>query len=478
MGYTEQFGCCLERALQSVERLESKYHLYNTTKECDAYLDPPLRNGTLFIHAVINFYMDEMENKTVCEEEDLCRQGTQKWYMAYVTFWTLALIIGIIGNILVCVAFLQSAVLRKTITNYFVTSLAISDLLVVIFIIPLKIHTALHNQEFCAPLIFCQTFYTSDVTFFAASITNLFIISIDRYIAIVRPYDYRDFLTPRRAKTGIILIWVYSAIWGLLVHFNPETNGFDAIFVKNLTCDANNQLFYRIQYVMVFYIPSFFMCFIYIKIMRISRTHARHIDARRNSLVGIGARRAEVCTFFPNANYFINHKLELRATKVVFVVYGTFLMCWLPLVFMSTFHYLTQAKVASTVVYSIVAEILPVTNSLLNPFIYGILHRDFKRSLRRMMSNLMLEYQMIGSLLRRRSSQSTRSYDASSQGTNPNVDDASGDYEINQNKPAGEQGSEIEYEINQNGKRIEQDSPVNIDVGATENRINVVVAET
>ena len=53
----------------------------------------------------------------------------------------------------------------------------------------------------------------------------------------------------------------------------------------------------------------------------------------------------------------------------------------------------------------------------------------------------MLEYQMIGSLLRR-SSQSTKSYDASSQGTNPNIDDASADYEINQNK-VGDQGNEV-----------------------------------
>lgn len=433
MQYPEAFGCCLERSLHVVEEIDDIHHLYNITKDCNAHLDPPL-NGSDFIASVVFFYMHEMANQTVChQEDDFCSRPTTSWHVVYVVFWTLVLIFGIIGNILVCFAFLQSAMLRKTITNYFVTSLALSDLFVVCFIVPLKIHFALHNQEFCAPLVFCQALYTSDVTFFTASITNLFVISIDRYIAIVRPYDYRDILTPRRCKALIVSIWLYSALWGVMVHFNPNSTGFDAIFLEQKTCGANNQLFYRISYVMVFYIPSAIMLFIYVKIMRISRTHARHIDARRNSIVGIQQRRKKLSSFFPNANYFLNHKLEVRATKVVLVVYGTFLTCWLPLVFINTFHDLLSTKIGSNrILFSVVSEILPISNSLLNPFIYGILHRDFKRSLKRIFNTLMLEYQLIGSLLHiRRSSQTTKTFDPdmSSQGTHNHVEDASGDYE-------------------------------------------------
>ena len=196
--------------------------------------DDPTRRRKLYlecerpVNMCVDFYMHQMENETVCphDGEDFCRFPTRTWYMIYVSFWTLVLIIGIIGNVLVCFAFLQSVMLRKTITNYFVTSLAVSDLLVVLFIVPLKIHFALHNHEFCAPLVFCQTLYTCDFTFFAASITNLFVISIDRYIAIVRPYNYRDYLTPRRAKALIVSIWLYSGCWGLMVHFNPTTMQF------------------------------------------------------------------------------------------------------------------------------------------------------------------------------------------------------------------------------------------------------------
>merc|ERR1712007_187920 len=104
--------------------------------------------------------------------------------------------------------------------------------------------------------------------------------------------------------------------------------------------------------------------------------------------MGMQKQKKKLSSFFPNANYFLNHKLELRATKVVFVVYGTFLTCWLPLVFINTFHDLLSVKGFSPVVYSLVSEVLPIFNSLLNPFIYGILHRDFKRSLKRIMKSI------------------------------------------------------------------------------------------
>ena len=64
MDHMESFGCCLEQALHKIDAIEDKYHLYNTTKECNVYLDPPL-NGTDFISAVVYFYMHEMENATV-----------------------------------------------------------------------------------------------------------------------------------------------------------------------------------------------------------------------------------------------------------------------------------------------------------------------------------------------------------------------------------------------------------------------------
>ena len=65
-------------------------------------------------------------------------------------------------------------------------------------------------------------------------------------------YEYRDILTPKRCKLLIVCKWVYAVVWGVMVHFNPDTMTFDAVNIRGKECGGNNQMFNRVSYVMVF----------------------------------------------------------------------------------------------------------------------------------------------------------------------------------------------------------------------------------
>jgi len=363
-------------------------HLYNSTLHCGLHLNESLQKED-HIGRTLNILIYKLENLTAECEENVCLQKTMGWYNLYVIFWLVALVFGLMGNVLVIVAFIQTKTLRKSVTNFFVTSLAVSDLLVVVFIMPIKIHQALHNQGFCTSLEVCKIYYTTDVTFFVASITNLFAVTVDRYIAITMPYRYQKIMKPYRAKMIIALVWIYGVIWGLLVNYNPNTKQFDAVYTSKHECLIRDKdIFYAVNYVLVFFVPSFIMLLLYIIILRISISHAKHID--ETSLTRRGSNDSNKL-FQSSAKFFSARRLELRATKLVCIVYGTFIVCWLPLTVLTLSHITQSLSNIPSLPYIVFGEMLPLINSTLNPFIYGLLHRDFKKALKRILGITYLE---------------------------------------------------------------------------------------
>lgn len=116
----------------------------------------------------------------------------------------------IVGNLLVVMAVFASAKLR-TVTNFIIVSLAVSDLLVGLAVLPYSI--TLEVLEFWIfGELWCQMWLAVDVWLCTASILNLCAISIDRYLAITRPVHYRTIMSNFRVKLLIAVVWVLSFI--------------------------------------------------------------------------------------------------------------------------------------------------------------------------------------------------------------------------------------------------------------------------
>ncbi|OQR70152.1 octopamine receptor 1-like [Tropilaelaps mercedesae] len=103
------------------------------------------------------------------------------------------------GNLLIIAAVLASNKLR-TVTNYFVISLAVADLLVGLTVMPYSITLEVF-QAWPFGGHFCKIWLAVDVWLCTSSILNLCAISVDRYLAITRPMKYRSVnLTPVEAR--------------------------------------------------------------------------------------------------------------------------------------------------------------------------------------------------------------------------------------------------------------------------------------
>ncbi|TMS36099.1 hypothetical protein L596_003354 [Steinernema carpocapsae] len=174
------------------------------------------------------------------------------------------------GNILV----ILSVVLYKrmrTFTNILLTSLASADLLVGIWVMPLALIDLLHSHKWPFGKFLCQVWATSDVMLCTASILNLCMISLDRYMAITSPLKYP------RTRSKSMAFGLLSSVWGLsLIVCSPPwlVPGWGQ-FAKNVDdafyCDYSLSVPYRIYSALgSFYIPLLVMLSVYFKIFRVA----------------------------------------------------------------------------------------------------------------------------------------------------------------------------------------------------------------
>ncbi|XP_033609941.1 octopamine receptor beta-3R-like [Cryptotermes secundus] len=126
------------------------------------------------------------------------------------------IIAAVLGNALVIISVVRHRKLR-IITNYYVVSLALADLLVALCAMTFNASVELTGGTWLFGYVMCDVWNSLDVYFSTASILHLCCISVDRYYAIVRPLEYPITMTHRTVCFMIANVWMLPA----LISFTP-----------------------------------------------------------------------------------------------------------------------------------------------------------------------------------------------------------------------------------------------------------------
>ncbi|KAH8404627.1 hypothetical protein KR215_005083 [Drosophila sulfurigaster] len=123
---------------------------------------------------------------------------------------------AVLGNALVIISVQRNRKLR-VITNYFVVSLAMADMLVALCAMTFNASVELSGGKWMFGPFMCNVYNSLDVYFSTASILHLCCISVDRYYAIVRPLEYPLNMTHRTVCFMLANVWILPA----LISFTP-----------------------------------------------------------------------------------------------------------------------------------------------------------------------------------------------------------------------------------------------------------------
>lgn len=132
--------------------------------------------------------------------------------------------ITVFGNILVILAVLRTRTLRQMTCNYYIVSLAVSDLLLGICVLPFSSVSEV-LQYWIFPSFFCVIWLSTDVLSCTASILNLLCISVDRYLAISRPLQYYKYSSPKFVFIMIAAAWLLSILISVAPVFGFDQSG-------------------------------------------------------------------------------------------------------------------------------------------------------------------------------------------------------------------------------------------------------------
>ena len=285
------------------------------------------------------------------------------------------MLVILFGNALTIAAVIKEDSLRK-VGNSFIVSLAVTDILMAVLVIPLFTidsiaHTSLGN-------ILCVIIASSDLMFGTASILNISIISIDRYIAITDPLHYATRMTTKVAGSMICFVWTISGLISYLPIIINEILNARRIHMVDRSCyfDLVNPTI--VVFVMIsLFVPTLMMLSAYGMIFRVARKHEAQICQRADisNNLNIGQKVKQPTSL----------QRSHKAAKTLGLVITIFLICWMPNIAF-TFLSLVSPNIAEPT--SPIWEIVPwmaYSNSMFNPLIYAVCNRSFRMAFKKML---------------------------------------------------------------------------------------------
>lgn len=293
---------------------------------------------------------------------------------AKVATYIVLLIASVIGNFIVIRVFTTGPRMRTEV-NFLIINVAVADVLVAIVNMPMMVRYFVRSANGLPPVWFGGTlgqFWCKCDSFVSGisqicCILSMTAIAFNRYIAIMFPL--KSSLNANKTKLVILLIWFSSCaitsptLYSMRVKKVYEeyhcledwTPAFDNIKTPKYYTLALFILMYAIPLTLIIYLYS---CVIH-------KVWIRHVPGN-----------------FTQANQRLEDVSKRRVLKMLITVVIAFAVCWLPFhiyLMMVNFYYgINSCDISPTVLF--VGLLLGHSNSAVNPWIYFIFNKDYRRN--------------------------------------------------------------------------------------------------
>lgn len=236
---------------------------------------------------------------------------------------SLLILLTLLGNSLVCAAVLSFPHLRSKVTNLFVVSLAVSDLLVAVLVMPWR--AASDVLGFWPFGAFCDLWVAFDITFCTASILHLCLISVERYRAIAEPFRHHRRVTQRVALVTIAVAWLLSFLISFVpVQLQWHRERGQPGPAEEGSCEPRLSRSYAISSSLVsFYLPVAVMLGTYGRLFRLARRQLRRVSSLERPGHPQSGRPGD--TSLKNSL-----KKETKVLQTLSIIVGVSVCCWLP----------------------------------------------------------------------------------------------------------------------------------------------------
>ncbi|KAM7406763.1 hypothetical protein PAMA_002806 [Pampus argenteus] len=248
-------------------------------------------------------------------------------------------------------------------TNILLLSLAVSDFLVGLILMPSLIVLRTSCWFFGDLVCFLCNFMVSVIC--ESSIFNMLLISVDRYIAICNPLHYTIKITVRKVKLLVCLCWLCCCLYAMFC-LRDELAQPD----KDTSCQGECVLVVDyisgiIDLVISFIVPISLIIILYMRVFLVAVSQAR---AMRSHVASVKLQVSVTVT---------SKKSELKAARTLGVVVVVFLLSFCPYYIVCLLGY---NSLNGPLEYFVI--FLLYFNSCLNPLIYALFYPWFRKAIK------------------------------------------------------------------------------------------------
>lgn len=300
--------------------------------------------------------------------------------IVFTVIYSIIMLFALSGNTLVIFVILGNKSLRN-VTNMFLISLAISDILISGFNIPVGLLYNF-NAEWTHGEILCKTVSFATSVNVVASIMTLTAVALERYYAICHPLKMRYLKKTTRVVVVMVVIWIVAfAVSSPFLVIQRIGNRLKKISefpwlevvevcVEHYETKQLEEAHTLVQVIVFYCIPIGIMFFAYGKI-------AHQLWIRKP----IG----------DSHDWEKSMRQKKSIIRMLIAIVLIFFLCWLPLFAVQIYRFYHYVAFENFRLVNLVAQVIGFTNSAVNPIIYGFMNHKFKQTFRHMYTRLRMK---------------------------------------------------------------------------------------
>lgn len=271
-------------------------------------------------------------------------------------------VIGICGNVLVCYVVFRNKSMQ-TVTNYFITNLALSDILLCTFAVPFT-PLYMFMRQWVFGRVLCHLVpYAQGVSVYISAFT-LMSIAIDRFFVIIYPFK-------PRLQVSVCYIIIFS-VWGLAGLLTlPYGIFMDLIPTDSgLYCDevwpyeSSRKAFGFSTSILQFVVPFIIITFCYMKVCIKLKNRAKSKPGAKS------AKKEEM-----------ERERTRRTNRMLITMVVIFGASWLPINIYNLIidFYIPAASWSFLNVIFFISHAAAMSSTCYNPFLYSWLNENFRK---------------------------------------------------------------------------------------------------
>ncbi|KAM9496461.1 trace amine-associated receptor 13c-like [Clarias gariepinus] len=272
-------------------------------------------------------------------------------------------LLTVCGNLLIIISIFHFKQLH-TPTNILVLSLAVSDLFIGIFVMPLMLIWTIESCWIFGK-IFCNIYWLIN-SLLTISVYTIAQIAVDRHLALSYPFLYMNIVSVRISCGVVVFNWCVVVMYMLaLLYFNGNFRSF--VMCPGECFSVPNEVWTVIDLIFSFIFPLSVIIILYTRVFVIAKKHATAIRELNNHTQ-------------PKTQKITSHsmKSERKAAKVLGILVSVFLVCLLPYFIYSLLGNVIELQFETFQKVLITFYL----NSTLNPLIYALFYPWFRRCIK------------------------------------------------------------------------------------------------